>query len=269
MSIFRYVRGCVFALFAIAMFGATATAAEKLTVRLSWTPFGLQSPFHLANQMGWFQAEGLDVHVEDGKGSAVTVQLMGTNRYDIGHGSLANMAMGRDKGMKLVAIGGGDIGLIVAKSSGVKSAKDLVGKKLVYTPGSLETPFLDPFLKNIGMTRSQLTLMAVDAPAKVATFMTGRADGVFTAFPFFIPLLRDRKPSVYFKFADHGLRLPGVGLIAHEDTIKEKPEALRKFMKVFQQKLAGSPQRSRSRRRCRHRPAAAGEARSGSAHRSH
>jgi hypothetical protein len=120
---------------------AAASAEEKLSVRLDWTPWGVHAPFHLAAQKGWFHAAGLDVEIEDGNGSVTTVQIVGQGRFDVGHASLAPMMIARDKGLPVRAIANfarkSDVGLLVPKGSGITSPKQLVGKELVFTAGSL------------------------------------------------------------------------------------------------------------------------------------
>ena len=67
--------------------GAPAFAADKLRVRLDWTPWASHAPIHLAVQKGLFAKHGLEVSVDDGNGSVTTVQIVGNGEYDIGHAS--------------------------------------------------------------------------------------------------------------------------------------------------------------------------------------
>ena len=80
-----------------------AFAADPLSVRLDWSTHGVHAPFFLAEKKGWFKAANLDVTIEDGNGSNTTVQLVGSGQFDVGHASLAAMAIGRDKGLPLKA----------------------------------------------------------------------------------------------------------------------------------------------------------------------
>jgi NitT/TauT family transport system substrate-binding protein len=127
---------------------SAADDAHTVNVRLEWLPSGYHAPFWLAQEKGWFKAAGLDVVISDGNGSVTTVQMVGNDQYDVGHAALATMAVARSKGMKLVSIAGffrkGDIALMVPKDAPINGPKDLKGKKIIYTAGSLETPFLDP-----------------------------------------------------------------------------------------------------------------------------
>lgn len=213
-----------------------AHAQEKIAVRLDWTPWGTHAPFHLAQQKGWFKEAGLDVELEDGNGSVTTVQIVGSGKFDVGHASLAPMMIARDKGLSVKAIANflrkNDIGLLVPQGSGMKTPKDLKGKKLIFTAGSLEAPFLDAFLAAGGLKRDQVELLNVEAAAKTGTYLANRADGVFSTVPFVLPIVAANRASDAILFADYGLQFPSFGLFATEEKIKERGATLGKFASV-------------------------------------
>lgn len=211
-------------------------AADRLTVRLDWTPWGSQAPFHLAAQKGLFAKYGLDVLLEDGNGSVATVQIVGNGEYDVGHASLAPMAIARSKGLPIKAIAGfikqNDIGLLVPKDSGIAGPADLKGKKIAFTAGSLEAPFIDRFLAAGKLTRNDVELVSVDAAGKAGLYMAGRSDAAFSSGPFFLAVVAGQRPSNAIRFADHGLEFPSFGLLATEKSIASKREALKRFASV-------------------------------------
>jgi NitT/TauT family transport system substrate-binding protein len=222
--------------FLSAAFASQASAqGEKLAVRLDWTPWGAHAPIHLASQKGWFKQAGLDVEVEDGNGSVTTVQLVGAGKFDAGHASLAPMMIARDKGLPVKAIANyvrkNDIGLLVPRGT-MKGPKDLAGKKIIFTAGSLEAPFLDNFLAAGGLKREQVELLNVEAAAKVPTYAAARADGVFSTVPFVQPSVEATRPSDAILFSDYGLQFPSFGLISSEDKIKARGPALRRFASI-------------------------------------
>lgn len=213
-----------------------ADSANTLSVRLDWVPWGDQAPIFLAAERGWFKKAGLDVTIADGNGSSTTVQLVGAGQFDVGHAALSNMAFARSKGLPVIAIAGffrkGDLGLLVPKDSPIHGPKDLAGKRLAYTAGSLEAPFLDAFLAAGGLTRDKLQLLNVEASSKIATYLTGNVDGVFSSAPFVLPLVEAKRPSRAVLFSDHGLNLPSFGLLTTEAKLKEKGPALKKFASI-------------------------------------
>ena len=214
----------------------TAQAADTLHVRLDWTPWGDQAAFHLAKKKGLYANHGLDVDFEDGNGSVATVQIVGNGGYDIGHASLATMAIARSKGLPIKAVADffrvNDIGLMVSKESGINTPKDLKGKKLTFTAGSLETPFLDRFLAAGGLTRSDLELTNVDAAAKGGMYMSGQVDGAFSSAPFMQPIFDLQRPTKTIRFSDYGLQFPSFGLFATEKTLAAKGDAIRRFASI-------------------------------------
>jgi NitT/TauT family transport system substrate-binding protein len=220
----------------LTVFAAAAGAQDKLAVRLDWTPWGIHAAIHLAAEKGWFKQNGIDATIEDGNGSVTTVQLVGSGRFDVGNASLAPMMIARDKGLAVRAIANfarkNDIGLLVPRGSNMKSPKDLAGKKVIFTAGSLEAPFLDTFLKAGGLKREQVELLNVDASAKVPTYAAQRADGVFSTVPFVLPAVEASRPSEAILFSDYGLQFPSFGLLSSEEKIKERGPAIRRFASI-------------------------------------
>jgi NitT/TauT family transport system substrate-binding protein len=224
---------------ALAVLAGTASAAEPdaIRMRLDWTPWGNQAAFHLAQVKGWYKAANLDVTIEDGNGSVTTIQIVGNGEYDVGYASLSSMAVARGKGLQVQAIAGyarrSDIGVMVPIDSDIKTPKDLKGKHIGYTAGSLEGPFVDLFLKTAaGLTRDQLELTNLDGSAKLGNYKAGRLDGAFSTIPFFLPPVSKERPSRAIALADYGFQFPSYGLFATEETIKKRGAALTRFVSV-------------------------------------
>ena len=227
----------VFCLGLILSVGAMAQSAEKIKVRMDWTPWGGQAALHLAQQKGWFAASGLDVSLEDGNGSVTTIQIVGGGeQFDVGHAALASMMIARDKGLPVKAIAVfarlSDIGLLVPKDSGINGPKDLKGKKVIYTAGSLEAPFIDAFLASGGLKRGDLELINVDAASKASSYAVGRADAAFSTIPFFLPVVSQSRASEAIRFADYNLNMPSFGLFATESKLASKRESISKFASI-------------------------------------
>ncbi|MFQ6748687.1 ABC transporter substrate-binding protein, partial [Bordetella pertussis] len=205
--------------------------------RLDWTPWGVQAAFHLAQQKGWYKQAGLDVTLEDSNGSVTTVQIVGgSDRFDLGHAALASMMIARDKGLPVKAVAvfarHSDIGLLVPADSGIAGPEQLKGRKVAYTAGSLEAPFIDAFLARGKLKKSDLELINVDAASKASTYAVGRADAAFSTIPFFLPVVSQNRPSRAVRFADFGLDMPSFGLFASEDKLRERGEAIGRFASV-------------------------------------
>src|SRR5688572_25108024 len=149
------------------------------------------------------------------------------------------MIIARYKGLPVKAIANfvrrNDIGLLVPRGT-IKGPKELAGKKLIFTAGSLEAPFLDQFLAAGGLKREQVELINVEASAKLPSYAANRGDGVFSSVPFVQPSVEATRPSDAVLFSDHGLQFPSFGLVSSEDKIKARGPALRRFASI----VAGS-----------------------------
>jgi NitT/TauT family transport system substrate-binding protein len=218
---------------------AQSAEPQRLTVRLDWLPHSTHSIFHLPVLNGAFAKRGLQVTVEDGNGSGITVQAVGASKFDVGFAHLSTMAVARDKGVPIRTIAGiyrkNYTGVLVPIGSGLKTPKDLEGKRVLWTPGSAEAPFVDAFFRGGGARRENVNLVAINAAAKVTAYANGTGDAVITSVPPFLGILRPTRPSEGILFNDFGLPLPGVGLVTSEQTLKTKQQALRTFVEVVLQ----------------------------------
>jgi len=236
-----FARGWRHAMWGLAAVALSASAwaqnPEPLRVRLDWTPWGVHGAFHLAQQKGWYQQAGLDVSLEDGNGSVTTVQIVGAgDSFDVGHAALASVMIAREKGMPVKAVAvfarQSDIGLLVPAEAGITGPAQLKGKKVAYTAGSLEAPFVDAFLAAGKLKKSDLELINVDAAGKASTYAMGRADAAFSTIPFFLPVVSQNRPSSAVRFADFGLNMPSFGLFANESKLAARGEAIARFASV-------------------------------------
>jgi NitT/TauT family transport system substrate-binding protein len=210
-----------------------ADPAHTLSVRLSWLTSGYQAAFYLAAAKGWYKEAGLDVSLTPGNGSVTTVQLVGSRQYDAGEAALSTMVFARVKGMAITSIAGffriGDIALLVPTESPIKGPADLKGKKLIFTAGSFEGPFLDSFLAAGGLTRDQVELVSIEPNSRNSVYANGGADGMFGSPVGTQIVLNKIRKSRAILLADYGLNLPGFGIVASLETLKEKGPAMRAF----------------------------------------
>lgn len=233
MSLLSLLVGCAFATL------SSVSHAQSLTpmkLRLAWTPSAQQTGVFLAWKRGYFREAGLDLQVDDGTGSGVAVQLVGAGQYDLGEAASSSIVLGRDRGLDIRSIytifRATDSGLIVPKGAGT-TAKDLEGKKILYTAASVEGPIMAPFLKAGGADPGKVELVNVDFNSKVPAYVAGQGDAVATTVPFALPFVNRKRPSDFIMFSKYGFVLPGAGFFATEKTLRERATQVKAFVRVM------------------------------------
>jgi NitT/TauT family transport system substrate-binding protein len=210
-----------------------ADQAHTLSVRLSWLTSGYQSAFYLAAAKGWYTNAGLDVSLTPGTGSVTTIELVASRQYDAGEAALSSMVFARAKGMAITSIAGffrtGDVALMVPVESPIKGPADLKGKKIIYTAGSFEGPFIDSFLKAGGLTRDQVQFVNIEPNSRNSVYANGSVDGMFGSPVGSLIVVNRLRKSRAILLADYGLSLPGFGIVASRQALKQKGQALRAF----------------------------------------
>jgi NitT/TauT family transport system substrate-binding protein len=237
---FKAVVTAIFAGFTLVMAGAAGPvqAQNSLTIVTDWAPFGAHGPLFLAAQKGWFKDAGLDVTIQDGKGSSSSLQLLGAGKVDVAFVQLSTMAAAIDKGLPVISIAGfvrsGDNGIMVPNDSPIKSAKDFAGKRIVYPSGSSSASLMEAYFRVAGIPRDKVNLIGVDSSALASTYVAGGVDGAVTTVAYLEPMISDKRPSRGIYFADGGLAVPGFGLVALKADETAKADALKKFVAANQ-----------------------------------
>lgn len=213
-----------------------AQAPTKLRVRMDFSPWGMHGAMHLAQQKGWFKDQGLDVEVQDGTGTINTLQLLAAGQVDVGQVALGTMAVAKENGLDLMSVAGfartGDLAVMVDAGQNVKSPKDLVGKKVVCFTTSPWAPFIDPFLKANGLSRSQVEIVMVAPSAMVSTYVSGNSDGFMSQAPFGQPMVLKTRQASALLLADSGISFPSYGLAATPKVLDAKKDAIAKLARV-------------------------------------
>jgi NitT/TauT family transport system substrate-binding protein len=116
---------------------ATPAAAQtKLKMVLNWKYQGPQGWFFLADDRGYFKAEGLEVTMDQGNGSGAAVPLVANGTYDIGFGdinALIELAAKKPEEAPVavyVMYNRPPFTVAVKADSAIKEPKDFVGKTL-------------------------------------------------------------------------------------------------------------------------------------------
>lgn len=160
-SSFRLSAGVLAALLALG--GAAAHAADKVTVQLKWVPQAQFAGYYVAQAKGFYKEAGLDVTIKPGGPDISPVQVIAGKSADAIVNWMPDALAAREAGVPLVNIAQvfdrSGLMLTCKKASGVSSPKDLKGKTLGVWYGGNEYPFLNWMAKLGYKTDSDIKIL--------------------------------------------------------------------------------------------------------------
>jgi putative hydroxymethylpyrimidine transport system substrate-binding protein len=131
----------------------TGTETQPLSLTLDFYPNPDHAGIYMAQKLGYFEEAGLDVGINAPSDPAAPIKLVAAGRSDLAISYEPEVALARDQGLDVVAIGAlVNRPLIWLKSSRIKGVGSLKGKTIA-TAG---IPYQDAFLKTI-LSRAHLT----------------------------------------------------------------------------------------------------------------
>src|SRR6266487_6450744 len=84
---------------------AEAQPKDKVVLMLNWYLYSEHAPFFLGKARGYYDQEGIDLDVQEGRGSGVTVQAVAANTATLGYADVPTMIKAASKGAPVTAVG--------------------------------------------------------------------------------------------------------------------------------------------------------------------
>jgi len=228
---------------AASLASAPAFAQQKVDFILNWVPGGDHAPYYYAKKMGWYKDAGIDLNLEPGKGSAVAVQKVAAGANPIGLADMPNALTLRGKGADTVGVfnvyANSPQGLYWLKSSGIKSVKDLAGKKIGNPAGDGARTIWPALAKANGMDANSVTWVNIDANSKLAALKAKSIDATTSFYNIHHIFQRELGDDMGFvAWKDAGLNTYGNTVIVNGDYLKKNKPVVAAFVKVTQRAFA-------------------------------
>jgi NitT/TauT family transport system substrate-binding protein len=212
------------------MSGAVAQAADKLTLQLKWVTQAQFAGYYVAQDQGFYDAEGLDVTIKPGGPDVAPAQVIAGGGADVVLDWMPSALATREKGVNLVNIAqpfkSSGMMLTCRKDTGIKSPADFKGKTLgVWFYGN-EYPFLS-WMSQLGLPTdgSAGGVTVLKQGFNVDPILQKQADCVSTMtyneYWQIIDAGLSADELVVFKYQDQGVATLEDGIYVMEDRLKD------------------------------------------------
>lgn len=219
------------------VWGAQAQAQDNVSLRLNWYIGGLHVPFYFGVDKGFYKQEGINLTINEGRGSANTVQVVGAGTDTFGLADSSSIINLISKGGEVKSVmnilSSTGFSVVSAASTGIRTPKDIEGKTLAVSPGDPIRGLLEALAAHNKVDISKVNFVQVDPAAKVVAVLEKRADGLLGGADdqFFLLKYRGVEPHA-LRFADHGANIVGMAIFTGNNTLKTNPELVRRFVRA-------------------------------------
>jgi NitT/TauT family transport system substrate-binding protein len=219
----------------------SASAQTPVKFTLDWVFQGPTSPFLVALDKGYYKAEGLDVTMDPGQGSAGAVQRVATGAYDIGFADVNSLieynvkVPGKEILCVFMAYDFPPFGVHALKKSGIAKPADLAGKKLGAPVFDASFRLFPAFAKKVGIDGASVSHVNLTPQLREQSLVQGTVD--FISGHYFSSILdlkaRGVKEAdiVSFNYSDFKMDVYGNGIIV-SPAMAAKPEVVTGFLRA-------------------------------------
>jgi NitT/TauT family transport system substrate-binding protein len=242
-SLLRHAAAAALAVSALGTSLGALAQETPIKFQLDWRFEGPAAFFLWPVAKGHFKDEKLAVTVDAGNGSGNAVNRVASGTYDMGFADLAalmefhaNNPTAPNKPVAVMMVYNNTPAAVFSlKKSGIKTPADLAGKKLgapVFDAGRRAFPIFQK-ANNV----AAVNWISMDPPLRETMLARGDVDAI-TGF-YFTSMLNLEARGVkaedvaVMMYPQYGVKMYGNVIIASEEFLKKRPEAVKAFLRAF------------------------------------
>ncbi len=212
-----------------------ANAATSLKMVLNWRFQGPQAWFFIAQDKGYFEAEGISLTIDQGDGSGAAVGKVASGAYDIGFGDINALIQlaARKPGEAPVCVqmiyNRPPFTIAVKKDGPIKTPKDLEGKTIGGPANDGALKLFPAFAKLAGIDPGKVNITNMAPNLRENMLQRGQVDGIFgfvNTIRFSARLAKIDADSEwrFLNYGDFGMDLYSNGIIVSRKLVTESPK---------------------------------------------
>ena len=217
---------------------ACAQGKDQVVLMLNWYVYSEHAPFFLGKERGYYDQEGIDLDIQEGRGSGVTVQAVAAGTATFGYADVPTMIKAASKGAPVEAIGvalqTSPMSVMGFADKNIRKPEDIRDKTVAVTPGDSMSQIWPLFLKKTGLKESEFKTVAGDPQTKLNAVINNQADLLLGYVMDQAIKLQDavHKPVYPIRFADYGVNIVSSGIVVQKDYLKAHPDVVKRFLKA-------------------------------------
>jgi len=207
-------------------------AADKIEIAMGYIPNVQFSPYYIAEEMGFFLEEDLEVTFDYGMSTDIMTLVAG-GHVDFGISDGDQVIIARDRGIPVKVVYTMyvkyPVGIVSFQEKGLTSVRSLEGRK-VGTPGPYGSNYigLQVLLHSAGMKLEDIDLEFIEY-TQVESLLTNRVDAAVVFINNEPVVLRNMGRKVNLVEAYRVTSMVSASVIVGEKLLKERPDLVKKF----------------------------------------
>jgi NitT/TauT family transport system substrate-binding protein len=218
------------------------------TLKVSVVPIVDVAPIYLGIQQGFFAEQGLKLQLQTAQGGAAIVPAVVSGQVDFGFSNFTSLIIARSKGLPLKVVAPGDAstgvkgrdfgGVVVRERSPIRSARDLVGKRVaVNTLNNINDTTVRASIRAAGGDPKSVMFTEMAFTDMLAALSDGNVDAIQVVEPFLTTELKTGGRLIASNYVDTAPNLAIAGYFTSQKTAASKPNLVKRFSAAMRKSL--------------------------------
>ncbi|GEP65342.1 ABC transporter substrate-binding protein [Clostridium beijerinckii] len=209
---------------------------KEVNVLLDWYPNAVHSFLYAAEEQGYFKEAGLKVNLITPAGTDDGIKLVAAGKADLAISYPKQIILARGENIPIKSVGAivrSSLNqLMVRKDSGVKTLKDLEGKKVGYASFDIDKETVKAMVAQAGGDPSKVEFVDVGYDL-MPGIETKQVDAIIGGYINHEKILLEKKGIELETFAPSDFGVPNnyeLAFVASDDTIKNNNDTIQAFL---------------------------------------